>query len=69
MLCRCSWVDLSKADYVAYHDTEWGVPVHDDARLFEFIVLSMVRPRTRLRILGNPNMQVVLQLDLALLHQ
>jgi len=39
-LCRCSWADLSKPDYVAYHDTEWGVPVHDDAKLFEFIVLE-----------------------------
>jgi DNA-3-methyladenine glycosylase I len=33
-------VDLSKPDYVAYHDAEWGVPVHDDAKLFEFIVLE-----------------------------
>jgi DNA-3-methyladenine glycosylase I len=37
---RCPWVDLSKADYVAYHDQEWGVPVHDDRRLFEFLVLE-----------------------------
>jgi DNA-3-methyladenine glycosylase I len=37
---RCPWVDLSKADYVAYHDEEWGVPVHDDRRLFEFLVLE-----------------------------
>lgn len=39
-LCRCSWVDLSKPDYVAYHDEEWGVPVHDDRKLFEFVVLE-----------------------------
>lgn len=38
--CRCAWVDLSKPDYVAYHDEEWGVPVHDDAKLFEFLVLE-----------------------------
>jgi DNA-3-methyladenine glycosylase I len=37
---RCPWVDLSKADYVAYHDEEWGVPVHDDRRLFEFLLLE-----------------------------
>ena len=37
---RCPWVDLSKPDYVAYHDTEWGVPVHDDRRLFEFLILE-----------------------------
>lgn len=37
---RCPWVDLSKPDYVAYHDTEWGVPVHDDRLLFEFLILE-----------------------------
>jgi len=26
--------------YIAYHDTEWGVPVHDDRRLFEFLILE-----------------------------
>lgn len=39
-LCRCRWVDLSKPDYVAYHDTEWGVPVYDDQKLFEFLTLE-----------------------------
>lgn len=39
-VCRCSWVDLGKPDYVAYHDEEWGVPVHDDRKLFEFLVLE-----------------------------
>ena len=35
---RCSWArtDLS----IAYHDQEWGVPVHDDQRLFEFLILE-----------------------------
>ena len=37
---RCPWLDLSKADYVAYHDHEWGVPVHDDHKMFEFIILE-----------------------------
>ena len=37
---RCPWVDLSKPDYIAYHDTEWGVPVHDDRTLFEFLTLE-----------------------------
>ena len=40
MCIRCAWVDLSKPDYVAYHDDEWGVPVYDDQRLFEFITLE-----------------------------
>ena len=39
-LCRCPWLDTSKADYVAYHDDEWGQAVHDDRVLFEFIVLE-----------------------------
>lgn len=36
---RCAWAG-SHPLYVAYHDEEWGVPVHDDARLFEFLVLE-----------------------------
>ncbi len=35
---RCAWV--KQESDVAYHDREWGVPVHDDARLFEFLVLE-----------------------------
>jgi len=37
---RCPWVDPSKPGYLEYHDREWGVPVHDDRRLFEFLVLE-----------------------------
>ena len=37
---RCPWVDLTKVDYVAYHDREWGVPVYDDRKLFEFLILD-----------------------------
>lgn len=37
---RCPWADLDKPDYVAYHDQEWGVPVHDDRLLFEFLILE-----------------------------
>ena len=40
MSTRCPWLDESKADYVAYHDEEWGVPVHDDRTLFEFLMLE-----------------------------
>jgi DNA-3-methyladenine glycosylase I len=36
---RCAWC-RSSADYVAYHDTEWGVPVRDDRALFEKISLE-----------------------------
>jgi len=38
--CRCPWVDPSKPDYLAYHDDEWGVPVHDDRVLFEYLTLE-----------------------------
>jgi DNA-3-methyladenine glycosylase I len=37
---RCPWVDLTKPDYVEYHDREWGVPVHDDRVIFEFLTLE-----------------------------
>ncbi|PSW06653.1 DNA-3-methyladenine glycosylase I [Photobacterium lipolyticum] len=37
---RCPWLDTSKPDYVAYHDLEWGVPIHDDNKIFEFLVLE-----------------------------
>ena len=36
---RCAWCG-SDPLYRAYHDDEWGVPVHDDRRLFEFLVLE-----------------------------
>jgi DNA-3-methyladenine glycosylase I len=38
-LIRCNWAG-SEALYVAYHDQEWGVPVHDDHTLFKFLVLE-----------------------------
>lgn len=37
---RCPWVDLTKPDYVAYHDEEWGKPIHDDRQQFEFLTLE-----------------------------
>ena len=40
VICRCPWVDSGKPDYIAYHDKEWGVPVHDDRMLFEFLTLE-----------------------------
>ncbi|MDK1285637.1 DNA-3-methyladenine glycosylase I [Pseudoalteromonas umbrosa] len=40
MCKRCLWLDESKPDYVAYHDQEWGVPIWDDRKLFEFITLE-----------------------------
>lgn len=40
MTLRCAWLPEGKPDYTHYHDTEWGVPVHDDRRLFEMLVLE-----------------------------
>ncbi len=39
MVKRCAWAG-SDPRYVAYHDEEWGVPVHDDRAHFEFLVLE-----------------------------
>ena len=36
---RCGWCGTDSL-YVAYHDSEWGVPLHDDRALFEFLVLE-----------------------------
>ena len=38
-LKRCGWC-VGNSLYEAYHDTEWGVPVYDDALLFEFLILE-----------------------------
>ena len=37
---RCGWVPANVPEYVAYHDDEWGVPVHDDRLLFELLTLE-----------------------------
>lgn len=40
MTTRCAWVPLEDPAYVAYHDSEWGLPSHDDTHLFEMLVLE-----------------------------
>lgn len=37
--CRCRWANPGNPRYIRYHDEEWGVPVHDDRRLFEMLIL------------------------------
>ena len=37
---RCDWVKGADDLYVAYHDDEWGIPVHDEKLWFEFLVLE-----------------------------
>ncbi len=36
---RCTWANASAAEQ-HYHDTEWGIPIHDDRLLFEFLILE-----------------------------
>jgi DNA-3-methyladenine glycosylase I len=40
LINRCPWPPLDDPLYLAYHDNEWGVPVHNDRKLFEFLVLE-----------------------------
>ena len=37
---RCAWGEGSFEDYITYHDKEWGVPVYDDEKHFEFLILE-----------------------------
>ncbi len=37
---RCDWVPENDPLYVAYHDEEWGVPIYDDQKIFEFLILE-----------------------------
>ena len=39
MKIRCTWAGTDPI-YIKYHDTEWGVPLHDDRKLFEFLILD-----------------------------
>lgn len=39
-MVRCKWVEGQFEDYIQYHDVEWGVPVHDEKTLFEFLILE-----------------------------
>lgn len=40
MKTRCGWAEGQFEDYIKYHDEEWGVPVHDDKKHFEFLILE-----------------------------
>ena len=37
---RCSWANPKNQIYIDYHDKEWGVPVYDDHKLFEMLILE-----------------------------
>ena len=38
--CRCRWANPKNDRYIRYHDEEWGVPVYDDHKLFEMLILE-----------------------------
>lgn len=40
VICRCKWCNLKNPVYIEYHDKEWGVPEHDDQKLFELLILE-----------------------------
>ncbi len=50
---RCHWVNLNNPLYLKYHDTEWSVPVHDDRKLFEFVVLESAQAGLSWEIILN----------------
>ncbi len=50
---RCPWPTAGDPLYLAYHDQEWGVPVHDDRKIFEFLVAGI----------GARSMRAVAQID------
>jgi DNA-3-methyladenine glycosylase I len=65
---RCSWAG-SDPLMVAYHDTEWGVPVHDDRRLFEFMVLEAMQAGLNWRIVLQKRQNFARALDNFELHK
>ena len=38
MIKKCEWA--KSEEMIKYHDEEWGIPVHDDVKLFEFLILE-----------------------------
>ena len=52
MCNRCNWGTTSEI-MLKYHDTEWGVPLHDDQKLFEFFVLEGFQAGLSWRIVLN----------------
>ena len=37
---RCAWANPKNERYIRYHDEEWGVPVYEDGKLFEMLILE-----------------------------
>ena len=56
---RCAWA-LSSQQYLEYHDKEWGVPVHDDRKLFEMLILEGVQAVCWLLRVSIPNLASIM---------
>lgn len=54
MTKRCSWVKMTNPLYIAYHDEEWGQPLHDDQVLFELLCMETYQAGP---VLGNGTQQ------------
>ena len=39
---HCTWANMNEANKI-YHDTEWGIPVHDDRQMFEHLTLECMQ--------------------------
>ncbi len=50
---RCHWVNIKNINYVKYHDEEWGVPIYDDQKLFEILVLEIFQAGLSWEIILN----------------
>jgi DNA-3-methyladenine glycosylase I len=50
---RCAWCGTTDPLYIAYHDKEWGVPITDDQKLFEFMVLESAQAGLSWRVVLN----------------
>jgi DNA-3-methyladenine glycosylase I len=50
---RCTWAGTTDSTYIAYHDLEWGVPIKDDIKLFEFMVLESAQAGLSWRTILN----------------
>lgn len=50
---RCAWAEGGDENYIRYHDEEWSVPVYDDKKLFEFIVLESAQAGLSWRTILN----------------
>jgi DNA-3-methyladenine glycosylase I len=52
-MTRCAWSEGSDENYVRYHDEEWAVPIRDDQKLFEFMVLESAQAGLSWRTILN----------------